>query len=98
MPVDILTRDDLDAFKTDLIQEIKAVMGQPVNGTKEVLKSKDVRDMLGISTGTLATLRINGTLNYSKIGGTIYYERADVMKVLHKNKHQNPKEVNYGRK
>lgn len=96
MAVEILTRDDLNAFKTDLIQEIKTVMGQPVMGRKDVLKSKDVRDLLGISAGTLQTLRINGTLNYSKIGGTIFYERAEVMKVLQKNKHQNQKEITNG--
>ena len=49
-------------------------MGQPVTGRKDVLKSKDVRDMLGISAGTLQTLRINGTLAWSKIGGTYYLQ------------------------
>ena len=45
--------------------------------------------MLGISATTLQTLRINGTLSYTKIGGTLYYEYAEVIKVFEKNKHSN---------
>ena len=45
--------------------------------------------MLGISATTLQTLRINGTLSYTKIGGTLYYEYAEVVKVFEKNKHRN---------
>jgi hypothetical protein len=86
MAVEILTRQDLDDFKIDLIKEIKSAVGQSATGKKEVLKSVDVRKMLGISHGTLQTLRINCTLPYSKVGGTIYYQHADVLRVLQQNK------------
>ena len=57
-----------------------------ISDHKEWLKSADVRKMLGISSGTLQTLRINKTLPYTKIGGTIYYAYGDVTRVLNFNK------------
>jgi hypothetical protein len=86
MSLEILSRQDLNEFKIDLIQEIKTLLLQTPTGNKEVLKSTDVRKMLGISHGTLQTLRINRTLPYSKVGGTIYYQHADVLRVLQQNK------------
>ena len=83
---EFITCQDLKEFKADLLQEIKTVLGQSPIGKKEVLKSVDVRQMLGISHGTLQTLRVNGTLPFSKVGGTIYYQYADVIKALQKNK------------
>jgi hypothetical protein len=38
------------------------------------LKSSEVRKLLKISSGTLQNLRINGTLNFYKIGGILYYK------------------------
>jgi hypothetical protein len=37
---------------------------------------------LGISAGTLQNLRINGTLTPSKVGGTHFYKRSDIQKLL----------------
>jgi hypothetical protein len=44
--------------------------------------------MLKISTGTLQTLRENGTLSHLKIGGTIYYPYEDIVKRIEQNKNQ----------
>lgn len=38
--------------------------------------------MLEISPGTLQTLRTNGTIRYSKIGGIFYYKYKDILKIL----------------
>jgi hypothetical protein len=37
MAVEILTRQDLDDFKIDLIKEIKSAVGQSATGKKEAL-------------------------------------------------------------
>ena len=42
--------------------------------------------ILGISTGTLQTFRINGTLPYSKIGGIILYSYEEIQKVILDNR------------
>ena len=53
---------------------------------KEWLRSSEVMEMLGISTGTLQKLRINGDVPFAKMGGTLYYEKSEVEKALNKSK------------
>ena len=44
--------------------------------------AQDVMQALHISPRTLATLRANGTLPYSKLGGRCRYRKSDIEKVL----------------
>jgi len=85
MNFEILTREDMKVFKMELLDEIRKMI-QPNAETKEWLKSSDVMKLLNCSPGTLQNLRINGTLPFTKMGGTIYYAYSDVMKVLNSNK------------
>ena len=79
----LLSLNDLNDFKKQLLFEIKSLMkeygGQP---TKKWLKSKDVRKLLNISPGTLQNLRVNGTLPFTKIGGMIYYDAENIRHVM----------------
>jgi hypothetical protein len=87
MPAQILTSDDLHEFKVELISEIEKLLRQNgIQPVKRWLKSKEVRKLLNISPGTLQTLRINRTLSFSKIGGVIYYEYEDILKMINNNK------------
>ncbi|MFZ2284508.1 MAG: helix-turn-helix domain-containing protein, partial [Lutibacter sp.] len=43
------------------------------------------KKLLGISTGTLQNLRINGTLPYTKMGGVIYYDYEKIMQAMEDN-------------
>jgi hypothetical protein len=87
MPAQILTTDDLREFKVELIGEIEKLLRKNgIQPVKKWLKSKEVRKLLNISPGTLQTLRINRTLSYSKIGGVIYYEYEDILKMINNNK------------
>ncbi len=85
----ILTVDDLTEFKRQLLFEIKTLLkehgGQP---SKKWLKSRDVRKLLDISPGTLQSLRVKGTLPYTRIGGVIYHDSADIQKMLEPKKRQ----------
>ena len=86
MSAKIITPKDLNEFKVDLLKDIKLIIkNQTEPQTKKWLKSPEVRKFLGISTGTLQNLRINGTLPYTKMGGVIYYDYAEIMKVLDQN-------------
>ncbi|RYG19693.1 MAG: DNA-binding protein [Chitinophagaceae bacterium] len=85
MNLEILTREDMKVFKMELLDEIRKMI-QPNAATNEWLKSSDVMKLLNCSPGTLQNLRINGTLPFTKMGGTIYYAYSDVMKVLNSNK------------
>lgn len=88
MATEILTKEDLNSFKNEFFQELRTFLTQKPATQKEWLRSADVRKMLSISTGTLQTLRINGTLPFTKMGGTIFYAYEDVVKVLNKNKRE----------
>lgn len=85
MAVEILTKDDLNDFRTLLLNDIREIIQGKTEQTKQWLKSKEVRKLLNISPGTLQTLRINKTLSYTKIGGIIYYAQKDIDKLLSEN-------------
>jgi hypothetical protein len=86
MNVNLITQDDLVEFRKLLISELKEVIISNTQQKKPWLKSAEVRKLLNISAGTLQTLRINGSLNYTKIGGIIYYNNSDIEKLLNGNK------------
>lgn len=90
MGATIITTEDLYEFKLELLDEIKQLL-QNHNGqsSKKWLKSNQVRKLLGISAGTLQNLRINGTIPYTKIGGVLYYDYTEIMKVMEKNRVHN---------
>lgn len=90
MAATIITTEDLLEFKMELLDDIKILL-QTSNGQsiKKWLKSPEVRDLLGISPGTLQNLRINGTLPYTKIGGVLYYDYQEILKVLESNRIHN---------
>ena len=90
MPATIVTTDDLMEFKMELLEEIRELLnGQTSHKAKKWLKSTDVMEQLKISPGTLQNLRINGTLPYTKIGGLIYYDSAELEELMENNKIQN---------
>ena len=85
MNVDLITRDDLEKFKKDLLEEIQRYQQYPRKKGEETrvwLKSYEVRKLLNISAGTLQNLRVNGTLPYNKIGGLMYYRYDDILKLM----------------
>lgn len=86
MATNIITVEDLQIFKNELIKELTAIYRNNNSQEQKWLKSADIRKMLGLSAGTLQTLRINGSLPFTKLNGTLYYSYDDVMEVLNKNK------------
>jgi len=86
MAAKIITPEDLNDFKFDLLNNIEKLIDHK-SGTKTIkwLKSPEIRKLLGLSNGTLQNLRINGTLPYTKIGGVIYYDYEKIMKVMDDN-------------
>ena len=90
MPANIITTEDLKEFKTELLEDIKAIIDNQSGFTpKKWLKSPEVRELLSISPGTLQNLRINGTLPFTKVGGVIYYDYEEIQKILEQNRIHN---------
>jgi Helix-turn-helix domain len=87
MAAEIITTSDLQTFKTELLEDIrKLLIAQQQPSIQKWLKAKHVRRLLGISPGTLQTLRNNGTLPYSKIGGVTFYDSADIERMFNQRK------------
>ena len=82
MTNELLTREDLQHFRLQLLSELKEVLQQSKQSTKQWLKSSEVRKMLGISHGTLQNLRITRSLPYTKLGGIMFYRQEDIEKIL----------------
>jgi hypothetical protein len=82
MAVEIVTKEDLQIFKTELLSELEQMFNNKTGPTKKWLRSPEVRKLLNISLGTLQNLRINGTLKTQKIGGIIYYDYSEIEKLL----------------
>ena len=92
MAANIITSEDLEQFKWELLGNIKEYLDKR-DGKKENqaldekvwIKSHQVQRMLGISPGTLQTLRLNGTIPYSKVGGVLFYSKTDISRLLEDN-------------
>lgn len=83
MQIEIITKQDMERFKKELVQEIRMIVGKDGAVTnKQFLRSSEVRKLLKISPGTLQNLRVKGILPYEKIGGIFYYGYADIAQLL----------------
>ncbi len=86
MSIEVITKDDLQFFRMQLINDLKELLSIRQEANKKWLRSSEVRKMLQISPGTLQTLRVNGKLTPSKIGSIYYYSFTDIEKLLEMNK------------
>src|ERR1051325_3420028 len=83
----LITIADLKEFKNQLIDELLlALKSQANQSPKRWLKSHEVRRLLKISPGTLQTLKSNGVIPYTKVGGIHFFDYEDIQKVLQSGK------------
>ena len=86
MNVEVVTKEDLEVFRIRLLRDIQAFIlaqnaRQPAPAN-EGIKTKDVRKILGCSVNKLVSLRVARKIRWKKIGGTVYYNREDVKRLL----------------
>lgn len=77
----VASKKDLLTLSNLILTELKDLISEKKPQT-EWLRSTEVRKLLKISPGTLQNLRINGTLKYNRVGGTIFYKYEDIEKML----------------
>ena len=87
MAISVVTKEDLQEFKKELLEAIEELLQRKEPTQKLWLRTSEVKKMLNLSSGTLQTLRINGTLSYSKVGGTLYYNYKDILKLIKQGEH-----------
>ena len=79
----LVTIEDLSHFKTQLLEELLiALKSQTSIVSKKWMKSCEVRQLLKISPGTLQHLKTTGAIPHSKIGGTVFYNHDDILRLL----------------
>jgi phenylacetate-coenzyme A ligase PaaK-like adenylate-forming protein len=79
----IITPEDLQKFKLELLEEIqKIVSAKHPAPVRKWLKSHEVRRLLTISPYKLQSLRDTGALPFTKIGAVIYYNYEDIESML----------------
>ncbi|MDQ0107447.1 hypothetical protein J2T02_002566 [Chitinophaga terrae (ex Kim and Jung 2007)] len=85
--VEIVTKDDLLQFKNELLTEIQHMLARvSPPEPKRWLKTWEVKKLLGLSSGTLQTMRNNGTLTYSMIGNLAFYDYDEIQALVENNK------------
>ena len=86
MNADLITKEDLELFRIRLLHDIRSIIptlnSEQIKPAIEGLKTKDVRRILGCSVNKLVSLRISRKIRWKKIGGTVYYNREDVRRLL----------------
>jgi hypothetical protein len=84
--LELLSKTELEQFKQDLISAVKLIFTQTGASNKKWLRSDEVMKMLSLSSSGLQNLRINGTIPFTKLGGLIYYDFSEIVKILEANK------------
>lgn len=81
----LLTKEDLVEFRKNVVADIQELI---IKSTEKPtwIKSGEARQILKISRSTLQLLRVNGTISFTKLGNTFYYNYEDINKVLNKSK------------
>ncbi len=85
MGIDIVTKDDLQLFRTLLLGDLRALLHEAAGNKPEPVegyKTKHVRNILGCSVNKLVSLRITRKIRVKKVGGTLYYNKEDVKKLV----------------
>jgi hypothetical protein len=85
MPVEIITKEDLNLFRMQLLDDLKQIIQPKSPQQREWIKSPEVRKLLQISPNTLQGLRIKGALRCARIGGMLFYKYDDIQKLLNNN-------------
>jgi len=83
MEIELITKHDLELFKHELLAEMtKLIRPESHSPGKQYLRTKEVRQILKISSGTLANLRVKGLLHPTKIEGVYYYQQSEITALL----------------
>jgi hypothetical protein len=85
MGLEIVTKEDLQVFRLQLLKDIQDIVNkakEPADNRPEGYKTSHVRKILGCSINKLVSLRISSKIRVKKIGGTLYYNKEDITRLL----------------
>lgn len=87
MAIEIITKEDLFAFKLELLNDLKTLLSKEVSKPKKWLRTREVISMFNISPGTLQNYRVQNLIPFTKIGNTLYYPLDEIEILLKSNNH-----------
>lgn len=88
--VTLITPDDLEEFRLKLLEDIKQLLAEKYQKPlRRWIKSNEAVRLLTVAPVTLQRLRNDGTLPFTRMGRTIYYDFNDIEAMLVKNKKNN---------
>lgn len=69
------------------IQEVKAILQNKTSKDNfpDLLRTSEVKHLLKVGESTLAGLRLSGRLPFTMVGGSIYYLKKDLIKIISDN-------------
>lgn len=86
----IVTKGDLAYATSEIINFIKQMLkanplpsGQPVS--KKYLRTRDIKNMFGVSANKLKDMRVKKEIPYIKRGSTFFYPEDEVIKSMNKD-------------
>ena len=82
---DLITKHDLQEFEQRMIEQFGELLQSSGRVAKKWLRTAEVQELLGLSSSSIQNLRINGTLPFTKVGGTIFYQYADIERIMQEN-------------
>lgn len=85
--VTFVTPDDLEEFRIKLLEDIKQLLAEKYQKPmRRWIKSHEAMRILTVAPITLQRLRNDGTLPFTRMGRTIYYDFNDIEALLVRNK------------
>jgi hypothetical protein len=79
----LVTIGDLQQFQSEILVAVRRMLTELAPAPpSRWLKTNQARKLLNCSSGTLLTLRSNGTLPFTRVGGTIFYNSNDIEQLL----------------
>ena len=86
MSILVITAEDLERQLQKFVDEVKSAVTNNDSSNVRWIRSKQVKELLGISDSKLQTMRINRSITYSQIDGTYFYDKESILSLLEQNK------------
>jgi hypothetical protein len=86
MSILVITAEDLERQHQKVVDEVKFAVSNIDSSNVRWIRSKQVKELLGISDSKLQTMRINRSITYSQIDGTYFYDKESILSLLEQNK------------
>ena len=83
--MELITKEDLQALRLQIINDFRMLLEGRAVPTGDILigyKTADLREIFDCSVNKIKSLAASGKLRRKRIGGTVYYNKEDVRKLM----------------